>query len=407
MLTWKLALDIKKFYHPKSDLMHLFKSGVARRVSVTLISIFSPIFIFKLLTGLGISIIASIVLVLFYFLILFIFKIGMMIISEDLSRRVGFKTTIWLSAVPFLLFLPTIINSPKYPILLIFAAAFWGMHAGLYWWGYHGYFIKTGDRKHFGEGIGEANLFETIASVITPVGGAIIARYFGFNSLFIFSGFWMILSVAFLGREHDKKQRRDIDFKEVIKLVIKLKTVSLAYMGLNAEYFLYGTMWPLFIFLFFGKILSTGAIISLASLIAALFSVGIGRLSDRKKDRKIIALGSPLIALSWFFRTLTRHIPMLVLADSIENFGQIMVKVPLNALSYKKAVEAESAKAILFRETAMTLGSIGAITILILWIFIGRLIEPNFLIDESFQAIGFIAAVSSLLPLIAIYKHRI
>lgn len=407
MLTWKISFDLKKYYHPKSDLMHLFKSGVARRVSVTLLSIFSPIFIFKLLTGLGFSMIASIVLVLIYFLILFIFKIGTMIISEDLSRKIGFKTTIWLSAVPFLLFLPTIINSAKYPFLLIFAAAFWGMHAGLYWWGYHGYFVKTGDIKHFGEGIGEANLLETIASVITPIGGAFIASYFGFNFLFIFSGLWMILSLVFLGREHDKKQRRDIDIKEVMRLIIKHKTVSLAYMGLNAEYFLYGTMWPLYIFLFFGKVLSTGAIISLASLIAALFSIGIGRLSDKRKDRTVISLGSPLIALSWFFRTLTKHVPMLILADSIENFGQIMVKVPLNALSYKKAVEAESAKAILFRETAMTIGSVIAIVILISWLFIGALVEKEFLLNESFQAVGFIAAASSLLPLIAIYRHRI
>ncbi|MCH7730265.1 MFS transporter [Patescibacteria group bacterium] len=397
MLAWHLPINLNFFHRPKPDLMHLFLAGVARRVGVALLTLFSPIYIYQVTQGLGLAKSTSVILVLAYFFLILTTKLITFSISEDLSRKIGFKGIIWLSGIPFLVFIVSLVFASSYPYLFLLAAISWGIHAGFFWWGYHGYFIKTEDSEHFGQGVGEANFLETIASVLAPIVGALITTYFGFNTLFIFSGLFMIAGLLLLGKDHDKRQRRDIKFKEVLGLIRTHKSISLAYMGSSAESVLYSTIWPLFLFLFFGQVISLGAIVSVAALVASIFSIAVGDWVDRQGERTIIALGAPLSALSWILRILNKSFPVFIIADSLENFGQRMVNLPLNALTYKKALEAESAKAILFRETTMIMGALLVLLILIGWIYFGGNLTGGFVL----------AAIFSTFPLVAIFKKRI
>lgn len=86
-----------------------------------------------------------------------------------------------------------------------------------------------------------------------------------------------------------------------------------------------------------------------------------------------------------------------MVADTVRNFGQRMVSVPLNALSYKKALEAESAKAILFYETTQIIGVVTALVILIVLVLVGGSLKAGFIIAFFF----------SLLPMLSVYKKRL
>lgn len=396
MIGWHLPLNLN-FFYTKGELKHLFLSGVARRITLILLALFSPVYIFQSAVALGATQSQAIIYVLSYFLLVYLTKIISLSISEDLSRRIGFKGTIWASSFPFFLFIPSIVFAAKYPILFLAAGILWGIHAGLFWWGYHGYFIKTGEKKHFGHSIGEAKFLETLAGVLTPFVGAILISLFGFSALFIFAGFVMVASLALLGKDHDKRQKRDIKFISVVKLLFTHKSITLAYAGTGAETVIYMFIWPIFLFLFFGQVVSLGIVVSLSSLIAALFALGVGDKVDRQGERKIVGVGSPLLFISWIIRTIKSSTPFFILADSVWNFGQRMVVLPLIALSYKKALEAESAKAILFREMAITLGQLASFLTIIAWIAIGGSISGSFVI----------AAIFSLFPLVSVFKRRI
>jgi MFS family permease len=397
MLVWQLPASLDFFYRPRGDLMPLFLSGIGRKVAVALLTLFSPIYIYQVARSFEIEQKPATILVLLYFVALLLVKLITVIISEDLSQKIGFKRTIWVSSIPFLIFIPSLIFARLWPYLFVLAAIFWGIHAGLFWWGYHGYFIKTGKKERFGQRIGEARFLETAAVVLTPFVGALITSYLGFAALFIFSAVFMAISLLFLGKEHEKRQKRDILFSDVLKLMPSHKSISLAYIGSQAEWIIYVVVWPLFLFLFFGQIIKLGAIVSIASLLAAFFAIVFGKWIDRRGEKMIVSLGAPLVALSWILKIIRKNLPIFVIADSIENFGQRMVNLPLNTLTYRKALEAESAKAILFRETALIIGSVSSLLILAGWVSFGGDLSGSFII----------AAVFGLLPMVAVARKRL
>jgi hypothetical protein len=80
---------------------------------------------------------------------------------------------------------------------------------------------------------------------------------------------------------------------------------------------------------------------------------------------------------------------VLIFSDSLGSFGRNMVSLPLNTLSYIKATEARSAKAILFLETTQLIGTLGILLLTGLYILLGYNLQSAF-------AIG---AIAGTLPL--------
>ena len=151
--------------------MTLFWGGVARRVSIILLSLFSPVYIFVSITESGFSYKTTIFLVISFYILEQLAKLVTISASENLSQKMGFKGVMRASALPFILFILLMLFAKNNIILFPLALITIGIHSGFYWWGYHGYFIKTGDEKHFGLSISEAGFLETFASVATPLIG--------------------------------------------------------------------------------------------------------------------------------------------------------------------------------------------------------------------------------------------
>lgn len=384
-------------YQPKKDLMHLFWGASIRRVAQTFLALFSPIYVYQVATRLGNDQKTAILYVVLYIFIVLVFKFISMVYAENLSQRIGFKHTVWVSSLPFFLLIPALILAAGNFYLFFIAAFLWGIHSGLYWWGYHGYFIKSGETEAYGQGIGEAKFLDTLAIVMTPIIGAVVTETFGFYSTFILAGIFMLVAILVLGRKNDVAQKRDVKLSEVFSLIKNHKSVSLAYVGLQAEFTFYTVVWPLFLFLLFGRVISLGIIVSAASLVAAIVGVGIGKMVDKKGERKVVSIGAPLLAASWLVRVVNTSLPNFIFADSLRNFGERMVSLPLTELTYKKAIEGGSGRAILFRETTFLIGGALALFAIAIWIYLGGSLLSSFLFVIVFGA----------LPLIAVFKRRL
>ena len=384
-------------YKPKGDLVHLLLSGVSRRIAMVLLYIFSPIYIYLNATELGFSQSQAILVVLFFYLISYTVKLGTLVYSEDLSRKIGFKSTIRLSLVPYLVFILAMIATPYSSVMLLVAAVMMGMHTGFFWWGYHGYFIKTGESGHLGKSVGEADLLETTATVVTPIIGALIAGILGISVLFIVSAVFMVIAIILLGKDHERRQRRDVKFVEVLKLIKKHKYIAVAYVGVATDMVMYIVIWPVFLFLFFGEVLNLGIVVSASAFVAAIFSYIVGSRVDKQGERRVVSIGSPLVSISWFIKAFVQTLPVFIATDALRNFGQKMTVVPLVALTYKKGMESETARAILFLETSLIAGAILILLLLSIFVYLGGSLVAGFVAVSIF----------SLLPLIAVYKHKI
>src|SRR3989344_2422799 len=304
-----------------NNLSKLLASSALRQVSLTLLGLFSPIYIYQSFGSLNISVPTAISIMVFFYVILLLAKLIVLYIAENLSQRIGFKGTIWLSLIPFAVFVPALIIANSLLWLFVVSAIAWGLHEGFFWWGYHGFFIKSSDHKHFGKNLGKADLFLTLATVITPFIGALITAGLGFNFLFLVSFVFMLASLVVIGRKNDKKQTHDVRFGKVMGLIVKHRSVSISYAARGGENMFYGVYWPLFVFFIFGNVLNLGIIVSLAALVASVFAVVVGKLTDLKGEKWALKIGTPLTAISWMIRFIG-SVPIYVLADSIRNFGQ-------------------------------------------------------------------------------------
>lgn len=384
-------------FRPKKDLMNLFWAGVSRRVAISFLSFFSAIYIYDIYTSLGFDRKNAIYFVLIFYGLLIIFKATTYLLAENLTQKIGFKGSVRLSLIPFFLLILSLVLAGFYPSLVLLAGAFWGIHAGFFWWGYHGYFVKTGDTKKFGAGLGELEMLRNLAMIITPIAGALVIDILGFNYLFLLSAIFMSATVFLISKEKPLKQKHDVTIKEVLALMKRNKSTVSAYVAGGADGVVYAVAWSLFLYFFFGDVFGLGSIISVALLVSAVFGMFIGNTIDKQGERKVILAGTPLFSLSWFLRALSFTPSMFVIADSLRYFSDKMVGMPLMEITYRKAVEGYVAKAILFREIALSLGSAIAIFVIFGVVYLG--------ITQA--GIFVVMAVLSLLSLAPIIKRKI
>jgi hypothetical protein len=390
-------LSMPPFYKPQGRVLDLFWSSATRRIAQTLIIVFSAVYVYQGFSGLGFSYISSIIFVCLFYALFLLSKLMFLSVAENLSIRAGFKGMIWLSVIPFAFFIPTMIYAETRPLFFFIAALFYGAQSAFYWWGYHGYFIKTGDKEHYGGGIGVFEFINTLAVVATPFFGGLLISIYGFSFLYALAGLFMFLSLVLLGKGNDQRQNTDVFFMDVIKLIFKHRFVSSAYVGISMEGAFYFIGWPLFLYFLFGEVVSLGTFVTLSMLVAAILGVFVGNKIDREGERGVVAISTPLLSFSWLLKLVSLNLPLLIVADSIRNLGEKLLAISLTELTYKKASEAESAKAILFREVSTVLGG------LICLFFIAALTLLGFDLIKLFFFVAFFA----LLPLILVFKGRI
>ena len=380
---------------PKEDgLSSLFLGGSLRQVSLTLLGLFSPIYVFQSFRYSS-SVGGKITFVLLFYMIMMIFKLIGLYFAENISQKIGFKGTIRLSLAPFVIFIPSLILGGNLPPVLLLAAASLGLHEGFFWWGFHGYFVKVSNSSHFGLSLGQADLFLTTAAIVTPFLGGILTTKFGFDFIFILSFIFMILSLIALGKDHDRKQHTDVRFADIVRLTLRHRNISIAYAGRGGELITYGIFWPLYLYFIFKNVLELGTIVSLAAILSAVFAVLVGKMTDSRGEKWAIKIGSPLTAFSWLLRFVSLT-PAYILADSLRNFGQKLVGIPMDELSYKKARESSTGAAMLFREIGLTVGSMFAIILLAIIINLGENLLPIFIAGFAL----------SLFPLISVRAKK-
>jgi MFS family permease len=375
--------------------LHLSTDGVGsviivvtlRRTAIELLGLFSPLYVLGIARGLGYSIKSSFLVVIGYFLLLYLAKILTMPLAENTSFRIGYRRTLILSTIPFFLFVGLLVLSQSYPILLIFVALFWGVHAALFWFGYHGLFVKRGDYEHFGKQTGLSQAIYIAIGVVTPIFGGLVVLKFGYQALFLAAGaiFALGVMVALLSKEI--RPHRDARIVNVIQLFKTHKKVMLGYFGWGLESALYGAVWPVFLFLLVGKILAFGEIVSAAVFMAAIITYLIGLVVDRIGVRQIIGLGSIVGFLTWTARVVVRTPLAIVGVDGLYRVTEQMLHIPLLVRSYQKAIDGGTGQTLYFMEISLGLGAITALVLAAVMVFLNLPLWTIFLL-ASFGALA-------------------
>jgi MFS family permease len=292
----------------------------------------------------------------------------------------------------FLLFL-----SLKWPLLLFLAAPFWGLSTGFYWFGCHGMMVKLGDGAAFGKELGILGSMSTLFLLAVPFLGGVLIGWAGYQALFAVALFFIVLSFLSLWSLKGEKTRHDTCLTEVFQLFRAHKRAFLAYVGDSMGTDIYAIIIPLYLFSILGKELSLGGFFSLSMMVVAIINLFIGRWVDVKGKQGLIVYGSILQVLVWSARMLSKSVGIWFTLDIFDRVTGGMVGIPMNVISYEKAIEDHSTgRAVLFRELAITIGGIFACGLLLIWALLG--------IDLKW--IFIFGALSSLLPILLIKIQR-
>lgn len=381
----------------KKQFFSLALVSTFRRLAFGLLTLFSPVYIFQLIfniSSIEATIRVGIIGVLVYMLFFCLIKILTFPLAENLAFKVGFKNVIAFSFIPFFLYLTFLILAEKELLFLVLSAFFGGLQAGLFWFAYHGMFVKAVNEHSFGfhEGICQGLVVLTL--LVTPILGSLLIFFFGFTALFLTAGFFVLLAAVTLIFSARDKPFHDARFLTSFTLFKKHPKTFLAYLGWGGETSLYGNLWPVFLILILGDILSYGGIVTIGILFAVLVTLLIGRWVDKAKGSRVLSCGVALGGFSWLLRTIAYFPFLIVLVDGFYRLSEQMITIPMDVLSYKKAISGGTSQALYFREIALNLGTLLFLALASLMIFF----------NLPFWSIFILAFGGALMPLLVFKK---
>jgi len=378
-------------FRKEVKLLPLFLNQSLRDVAVSLLSLFSSIYIYKTLFSLTNQPKIAFLAVFIYFLSLYGCKFISNLFAEELSLRLGLKKQIYFGLLFLAICLFVLVLSLKWPLLLFLASPFWGLSTGFYWFGRHGLMVKTGREEAFGKELGMMGVISALLLMGVPFLGGVLIKLAGYKALFGVSLFFVALAAFSVRPMREEKTHYDTSLVEILRLFKTHKRMVLAYMGNSMAGTIYGIVIPLYLFLILKKELSLGEFFSLSMVLVALINLIIGRWVDIKGKRGMLVFGSVASFLVWVGRWLTRNVVGLFVIDIVDRVTAGMTGIPLGVLTYEKALDGHSTgRAILFREIAITSGAILACVLLMALALLEIELKFSFLM----------AAVFSLLPIL-------
>lgn len=342
----------------KGKLLPLYLSQGLRQFAISLFSLFSAIYIYKI-SG-------SLRSVFLFFLLFHLANFLAAFMAEEWALKSELRSLVRIGQGLMFFAILLLLFSEKSRFLLFIAPIAWGFSASFYWFGWYGLMAKGGRLGEYGRSLGWLEIFNLVPSFLSPILAGFLIHFYGYTGLFLMALVILFLSLFGLRGLGKEKTHYDTTPQEIWSLFKTHKRMVLAYFGASASATIYGISFPLYLFLILRKELSLGEFFSLSLIIVAVVNFLIGREIDKHGKRNLVASGSLLSYLVWLGRLLGWGVVWLFFLDVTDRVVEKMTSMPLEVLSYEKALNGATGRAILFRETAVELGAIFVCLVLLL-----------------------------------------
>lgn len=346
--------------YQKSRLNKLYLAHSIQGFAFSLVGIFIPIYLLTLKYSLS--------QVLIFYIIHYAFLLFFAFFAMRIISRIGPWRAIVLS-FPFLfahLVLLYLLKSIAIPLGVI--AFFGGLYSAFYWIPLHLMFVRQVKEEEIGSSTGKLFAFPQLASILAPLLGGFIAAIFGFKILIGIA--FLIFSVSFavyLGSESrgDCFTFRMSEGKKFIKKYPKLFFAEIFdNMGEETE----AIIWPIFIYLNLLNLSSVGLVGALLSLGSAVFTLFIGRITDKYRKKQIIKIGVFILLFVWMLRYFANSEIMFYILTVLIGFFTMFFLVPFTSLVYGIAKKDARDEFFVFREVPVAIGRIVILSLALLFV---------------------------------------
>lgn len=276
-----------------------------RGLGVSMMGLFTPIFIFLIGQAEG-GLIDGLRLVLIY---LFLQRLGISILALGVTKvvaKLGFRISLLLGSVllVFYYLIPGVWGEQVWVVYLM--ASISAVAIPFYWLSRHSILSMDGQKGKRGTEVGLVTLLTRGSAMLSPVVGGVILGLFGFKVLFIVGAVIVVFSSVppFFMDHHVKDGSVSVKgFLGWAKDKKNLHRLS-GFVGEGWEGVVSAFFWPVYIFLIVGSFEVLGGMISAVLLLSSLMVFLAGRVFDRDRakggmedEKKYWFAGSVLVVL--------------------------------------------------------------------------------------------------------------
>lgn len=357
----------------------LYASSAISNFSLSIITLFEPIFLYHVLHY-------SIPKILMFMAVVYAVYIVFIPFGGKFASIYGYRHCISLS-VPFQIFYWLgLLASVSYPNAAFLAAVIFGLQKSFYWPGFHAVIARYSQTEQVGREFGAAFAINSMAQIGGPLIGGILSQYFGLSSAFLLAALVYCLSALPLLMAKEVFIPKEYSFKDTLKLYRDYPKKFLGYIGFGEE-LLVSTIWPIFIYLVVKDYKDTGLLAASASFAAAVIALFLGRITDQYTKRVLVKIGAFFTSVFWLGRIFVNNFVSAFAADSFSKTAKETLFIPLSTLTYLRAEETHVVPYAVFFEQSLAIGKLTAC-------LVGALL---FSLTGSFVVLFIVAAIYSLL----------
>ena len=303
-----------------TEVKEVYWNAFIVNLALSITTLFEPIFLY----GLGYSLVD---ILWFYCLVYLAYSI-LVFAGGKVISWIGYKHAIFWSNIFYIIYWILLYQLKFHPELFMIAPVYFALQKSLMWPAYHADIAKNSIKDQQGREVGVLFSLIQAASVVGPLLGGLISAFLKTYPQNFF-GYW--------------------GFAEDLMLM---------------------TLWPLYVFLAVPALLNVGLLVTVASFIAIVIMLYLGRFIDHQKKSHVLQIASVAYGLTWLVRQFAVGFPAVFAFDTLTRTGKALLNVPMTALTYKLAGQGTANYAIahaVFAEFSLSVGKV-VTALLCIWV---------------------------------------
>ena len=317
------------FLKKESD--RFFVSMAIRGFGFGMISIFVPIYIYQYFDSFPLCFLFFAAVYGLYVLLCPLGGIAMM--------KFGMKKSILISHILFWGFFVCLLLFDASWIFIPVSIILYSLGKTFFWPAYHVNFLRVSEIAKLGKEVGKLNFVTAAPGILAPVVGGAIIAIFGYPTLFVAVLCVLISSAIPLLFSEDARTIYSDSYLDAYKRIFKKENryYTLAFAANGIETVINLNLWPLFLITMAVGYLAIGGITTVALGVSLLFTLYMGRITDRMNKKKLLAIGSVLTSGAWFGKFFVVNPASAFIAQSFYKLSRTAAGIPYQTILYEKA----------------------------------------------------------------------
>ncbi len=371
----------------RREIGELYASVGIANFALTIVSIFEPIFLYAVIH-------LTIPQILWFNGIVYLVYLVGIVFGGKIAARFGYSHGILFSIPPQILYWVFLYAGQDNHHLLWVAPIFYGINKSLYWPAFDASVSRFAQNQQRGREYSVLYAIINLASIAGPFFGGLLSQHFGIRLTFVIASAIYTCSFVPLFLQKEVFLPKPYHYRHTWELFKTFPKKFLGYLGFGEEMILLN-VWPVFIFIIVGSYEKSGLLVTIATFIATVLAVYIGKVADMYNKRFLLKVGSFFYFLFWLFRLVALTPYTVFAADSLSRTGKDLVSIPLTTLTYQRAQETHIMRYVVFYEQSLAVGKI--LSVIIGSFLFNLALALGFSLTSAFMVLFMLAACFSLL----------